>query len=84
MSQSYQPNDIRLIPDSLADSLVNCPICGRLVEYQLINLHMDGSDCNNKAVSHSNSRSSNAGAKNEWSKILGKGSSRKGKRKASR
>lgn len=66
-----------------ADSLVNCPICGRLVEYQLINLHMDGSDCNNKAVSHSNSRSSNAGAKNEWSKILGKGSSRKGKRKAS-
>ncbi|KAL4065277.1 hypothetical protein J3A83DRAFT_4166584 [Scleroderma citrinum] len=64
------------------DSLVSCPICGRQVEYQLINGHMDGPDCNIKAVSVSKPRPPKPEVKDEWSKILGRGSSRKGKGRA--
>lgn len=66
------------------DSLISCPICGRLVEYQLINGHIDGPDCGNcKAAPKSNTQVPNSGARNEWSKILGKSSLKKGKNKES-
>ncbi|KAI6009383.1 hypothetical protein F5J12DRAFT_823205 [Pisolithus orientalis] len=55
------------------EELGTCPICGRLVEYQLINGHIDGPDCgNSKAAPKSNTQVPNSGARNEWSKILGK------------
>ncbi|KAI6007833.1 hypothetical protein EDC04DRAFT_2582702 [Pisolithus marmoratus] len=67
-----------------ADSLIDCPICGRLVEYQLINRHIDGPDCRSgKAAPKSNAQAPNFGARDQWSKILGKGSSKKGKSKES-
>ncbi|KAI6110124.1 hypothetical protein F5141DRAFT_828355 [Pisolithus sp. B1] len=67
------------------DSLIDCPICGRLVEYQLINRHIDGPDCGSgKAAPKSNPQVPNSGARDEWSRILGKGSLKKGKAKESR
>ncbi|KAI6042992.1 hypothetical protein EDC04DRAFT_2563141 [Pisolithus marmoratus] len=70
--------------EASADSLIDCPICGRLVEYQLINRHIDGPDCRSgKAAPKSNAQAPNSGARDQWSKILGKGSSKKGKSKES-
>ncbi|KAG8217245.1 hypothetical protein J3R82DRAFT_5334 [Butyriboletus roseoflavus] len=63
------------------DSLVQCPICGDSVEYQVINTHMDGPDCGRKP--HAKANPSNPNAKTEWSKLLGS-KSKKGKNKDNR
>ncbi|KAF9228739.1 hypothetical protein BS17DRAFT_690320 [Gyrodon lividus] len=55
------------------DSLVECPVCGRFVEYRSINSHMDGPGCGRKALSKVK-HSSNSNARAEWSKLLGKNS----------
>lgn len=66
------------------NSLIDCPICGRLVEYQLINRHIDGPDCGGgKVAPKSNAQTPNSGARDEWSRILGRGSLKKGKAKES-
>lgn len=65
-----------------ADSLVNCPLCGELVEFQVINTHMDGPDCGKKSLSKANNPS-NPNAKAEWSKLLGS-KPKKGKNKDNR
>ncbi|KAF9244235.1 hypothetical protein BU15DRAFT_42358 [Melanogaster broomeanus] len=53
------------------DSMVECPICGKFVEYQFINNHMDGRECSRKGISKVKN-TSNSNAKAEWSKLLGK------------
>ncbi|KAH0830313.1 hypothetical protein J3R83DRAFT_1682 [Lanmaoa asiatica] len=61
------------------DSLVECPVCGDSVEFQVINTHMDGPDCGQKLLSKDNNPS-NPNAKTQWSKLLGS-KSKKGKNK---
>ncbi|KAF8431749.1 hypothetical protein L210DRAFT_962372 [Boletus edulis BED1] len=72
---SSDPREEELEPDSL----VECPICGRSVKFQVINAHMDGPDCGQKSHSKTNNPS-NPNSKVEWSRVFG-GESSKGKNK---
>ncbi|KAG9318183.1 hypothetical protein JVU11DRAFT_262 [Chiua virens] len=61
------------------ESLVECPICGTSVEFQLINTHMDGPDCGRKAGSKGNDQSKPS-ATAQWSMVFNN-KSKKGKTK---
>lgn len=64
-----------------ADELVKCPVCRDLVEFQVINSHMDGPDCGQKSRSKANNSSSSV--KTEWGKLFD-GKSKKGQKKDDR
>ncbi|KAF8842496.1 hypothetical protein BDN67DRAFT_989054 [Paxillus ammoniavirescens] len=78
MEPSSDPREEELQPMQ-SDAFVECPICGRFVEYLCINNHMDGPGCGRKVISKTK-KASNSNAKAEWSKLLGN-NSKKGKEK---
>ncbi|KIK95964.1 hypothetical protein PAXRUDRAFT_826485 [Paxillus rubicundulus Ve08.2h10] len=69
---SSDPREEELQPMQ-SGAFVECPICGRFVEYMCINIHMDGPGCGRKVISKAK-KASNSNAKAEWSKLLGNNS----------
>ena len=67
----------------LADTVIECPVCSALVEFQVINSHMDGPDCGQGPPAEANN-SSNSDVKTEWLKVFGGDKSKKGKNKDNR